>query len=158
VASIGRVGRVTAEEELATFVGRFLPEIAAVCEAALTRMRARLPGTFELVYDNYNALAIGFSPTERTSDGLFSIAVFPRVVRLFFLSGASLDDPSGVLEGQGRQVRSVQLPNAGIIDTPAVSELMDQAISRGIPWDHTRPSSLAIRSVSAKQRPRRPSS
>jgi hypothetical protein len=149
---------VTAQEDLATFLGRFLPEVAAVAEAALTRMRDRLPGTIEMVYDNYNALAIGFSPTERTSDALFSIAVYPRVVRLFFLSGVSLDDPSGVLEGKGKQVRSVQLPNADIIDTPAVSELMDQAISRGIPWDEARPSSLVIRSVSAKQRPRRPAS
>jgi hypothetical protein len=149
---------VTAEEELATFLGRFVPEVAAVAEAALTRMRARLPGTIEMVYDNYNALAIGFSPTDRTSDALFSIAVYPRVVRLFFLSGASLDDPSGVLEGKGKQVRSVQLLSAGIIDSPAVSELMDQAISRGIPWDHTRPSVLVIRSVSAKQRSRRPAS
>jgi hypothetical protein len=42
---------------------------------ALAKMRARLPGAVELVYDNYNALAIGFGPTERTSEAVFSIEV-----------------------------------------------------------------------------------
>jgi len=50
-------------------------------------MRARLPGAVELVYDNHNALAIGFGPTERASDAVFSIALFPRWVSLFFLRG-----------------------------------------------------------------------
>jgi len=149
---------MTAAEELAAFAARFEPAVGAVCEAVLARMRARLPGMIEMVYDNYNALVIGFSPTERTSDALFSIAVYPRLVRLFFLTGASLDDPEGVLEGNGKLVRSVRLLTADILDEPAVSQLMDQAISRGVRWDETRPSRLVIRSVSAKQRPRRPPS
>ena len=33
----------------------------------------------ELVYDNYNALAIGYAPTERTSEAIFSIALFPAL-------------------------------------------------------------------------------
>ena len=39
------------------------------------KVRALLPGAIELVYNNYNALAIGFGPTERASDVIFSIAV-----------------------------------------------------------------------------------
>ena len=73
-----------AEERLAGFLAKFTPEIAAFAQASLFRMRARLPGAMELVYDNYNALAIGFGPTERSSDAVFSIAVFPRWVSLFF--------------------------------------------------------------------------
>jgi hypothetical protein len=30
-----------------------------------------------LIYDNYNALAVGFSPTERAADTICSIAVRP---------------------------------------------------------------------------------
>lgn len=51
-----------AEERLAGFLAKFTPEIAAFAQASLFRMRARLPGAMELVYDNYNALAIGFGP------------------------------------------------------------------------------------------------
>jgi hypothetical protein len=37
-----------------------------------------LPDWIELVNDNYNALAIGFSPTDRPADGGFSVARHPR--------------------------------------------------------------------------------
>ena len=37
-----------------------------------------------LLYDNYNALAIGFAPGERSSEGIFSIALFPPHASLFF--------------------------------------------------------------------------
>jgi hypothetical protein len=35
-------------------------------------------GAIELVYDNYNALVIGYGPTERASDALIFLAVYPR--------------------------------------------------------------------------------
>jgi hypothetical protein len=65
-----------------------------------------------LVYDNYNALAIGFGPTERASDVIFSIALFPRWVTLFFLHGVTLPDPYKVLRGSGKVVRHVVLQTA----------------------------------------------
>jgi hypothetical protein len=52
--------------------------------------RKRIPGTAELAYDNYNALAIGFGPDEKTSNAVISVAVWPRSVMLYFLKGATL--------------------------------------------------------------------
>jgi hypothetical protein len=66
-------------------------------------MRRRLPGATELIYDNYNALAIGFGPGERSSDAVFSIAVWPRWVSLFFLRGTRLHDPGKLLKGLERR-------------------------------------------------------
>src|SRR6187401_1298620 len=117
----------SAESELDGFLAKYTPEVAALGQAALDKMRERLPGAIELVYDNYNALVIGFGPTERPSDALFSVVVYPRYVSLCFLTGASLSDPDGVLRGEGKLVRNVRLPAAGVIDDPAVSALMDQA-------------------------------
>lgn len=93
------------EKQLAGFIARFTPEIAAVAEAALVKMRACVPGAIELVYDNYNALAIGFGPTERASDAILSIALYPRCVYLFFLWGANLPDPQKLLKGSGKRAR-----------------------------------------------------
>lgn len=145
------------DQLLTDFLAKFTPEIAAAANACLERMRARLPGTMELVYDNYNALAIGFGPTERTSEAVFSIAVFPRWVSLFFLRGKSLPDPDKLLRGTGNVVRHIVLKNADDIDTPAVQELMAQALSSAeyVP-DARRPRRIVIKSVSPKQRPRRP--
>ncbi len=54
------------EKQLAGFIAKYTPEVQSVATAALAKMRARLPGAVELVYDNYNALAIALGPTERT--------------------------------------------------------------------------------------------
>lgn len=148
--------RETPRQELAGFIARYTPEIASVARAALAKMRTRLPGAHELVYDNYNALAIGFGPTERASDAIFSIAVFPRWVSLFFLQGAKLEDPKEILRGGGKVVRHIVLEDAATLDRPAVKALMKQALERAPKSLDNARGRLIIKSISAKQRPRRP--
>jgi hypothetical protein len=142
--------------QLAGFLAKFTPEVAALARAALVTMRKRLPGAIELVYDNYNALAIGFAPTERASDAVFSIAVFPRRPILCFLqTGPQLPDPGGLLEGDGKRVRHIPLESPGVLDTPAVRTLMKEALERAdVPFDRRAKSRIVIKSISAKQRPR----
>lgn len=69
-----KAGTESAEEQLDRFLDAFTPEVAGVARKALAKLRKRLRHAIELVYDNYNALAIGFAPNERASDGIFSIA------------------------------------------------------------------------------------
>jgi len=136
---------------------KYTPEVAANATAILKRMRELLPGAFEIVYDNYNALAIGFGPTEKTSDAVFSIALYPRYVTLFFLNGAKLRDPKRMLRGSGNQVRNVILESAKDLDSPEVKDFMQQAIALSpVEFDASAKGRMIIRSVSAKQRPRRP--
>ncbi len=143
--------------QLAGFVAKFSPGIAAQARAVLAKMRQRLPGAIELVYDNYNALAIGFGPTERTGDAIFSIAVFPRWVSLFFLRGAGLPDPTKLLRGSGSLARHVVLTGPDDLDRPAIKALMAAAVQRApTAWDPKQPRRLLIKSVAAKQRSRRP--
>ena len=56
-----------AEKQLATFLSAYTPEIAAIAKAARKKVRSLAPGATELVYDNYNALVIGFGPADKTS-------------------------------------------------------------------------------------------
>jgi hypothetical protein len=145
------------EEQLTGFISKYTPEIGALAQEALAKMRERLPGAIELVYDNYNALAIGFSPTERTSDVIFSIALYPRWVSLFFFRGADLPDPQKLLKGGGKQVRHIVLESAADLDKPAVKALMDRALERSTrPISGAAPGRIIIKSISAKQRPRCP--
>ena len=145
------------EEQLAGFIAKYTPEIGALALKALAKMRARLPGAIELVYDNYNALAIGFSPTERASDVVFSITLYPRWVSLFFFRGAGLPDPQKLLKGNGKQVRHIVLESAADLDKPAVKALMDRALERSAnPLDSANRGRIIIKSISARQRPRRP--
>lgn len=148
----------SSETQLAGFIAKYTPEIGALALAVLDKMRARLPGAVELVYDNYNALAIGFGPTERTSDAIFSIALYPRWVSLFFLQdGPGLPDPKKLLKGSGKVVRHIVLKTASDLDNPAIQTLMALALERAdVPFDPAAPNRMVIKSISAKQRPRRP--
>jgi hypothetical protein len=150
----------SSEALLDGFLLKFSSEVETIARQALIKMRARLPGATELVYDNYNALAIGFAPTERASDAIFSIALYPRWVSLFFLiSGTKLSDPECYLQGSGNRVRHIVLENVATLDDPAVVDLMAQALELSPKQiDASQPRRLIIKSISAKQRSRRPGS
>jgi hypothetical protein len=146
----------SATAQLRAFLSKYSPEIAASAQAILKKMRARYPSALELVYDNYNALAIGFSPSERPSEAIFSIAIYPNWINLFFLQGKTLPDPKKVLQGEGNQVRHIRLPSPATLDDPDVVALMQAAATRAkVPFDPAGKHRLIIRSVAAKQRPRR---
>src|SRR6185295_18604762 len=116
--------------QLREFISRFSPPIAKLTRVILRKMRERYPGATELVYDNYNALVVGFGPSERASEAIFSIAVYPRWINLFFLEGVGLPDPEGLLRGSGTIVRHITLEDETVLDQPAVKALMAQAVKR----------------------------
>src|SRR5580698_11006889 len=110
----------TPKAQLASFLAKFTPEIEALAKEILAKMRKRYPTALELVYDNYNALAIGFGPTERSSEAIFSIALFPGHPSLFFLQGAKLPDPKKRLRGSGNVVRHIVIEDVSLFDDPEV--------------------------------------
>jgi hypothetical protein len=150
--------RKTPAQQLDCFLARYDPAIRSEARRALRKMRRLLPRTVELVYDNYNTLVIGFGPNDRPSDAICSIALYPRWVTLFFLEGTKLDDPARRLGGSGRLVRQIRLEDANTLDDPGVRALVSQALDRAkTPLDPKQKRKLVIKSISAKQRPRRPS-
>jgi hypothetical protein len=145
------------EVKLAGFLGKYTEEVQAQFRLARTRLRKLFPRGFELVYDNYNALAVGYSPAEGASHAVVSIAAYPRWVTLFFLKGAVLPDPAHRLQGAGSTVRSIKLLPLATIDEAEVQVLLQKAIE---PYreEFAAASKLQtiIKSVSARQRPRTP--
>ena len=142
--------------QLETFIAKFSPEIAEQVRAMLKKMSARLPGAVEMVYDNYNALVIGFCPVEKASEVILSIAVYPRHINLCFFAGDRLPDPQKLLQGSGKIARHLRLDGAETLDDPAVRALMKAAVENASrPLDRKSKSRMVIASISAKQRPRR---
>ena len=87
--------------------------MAAEARSALARLRRLVPGAVELVYDNYNALVVGFGPSERPSEAILSLVAYPKWVTLCFLQDApELPDPEGLLKGSGSSVRHISLESA----------------------------------------------
>jgi hypothetical protein len=147
---------VDAQAQLDGFIDKFTPEVAALARALLARMKARLPGAAILVYDNYNTLAIGFGPGEKAGQAILSLAVMPKWVTLCFLYGVHLSDPHQMLKGEGSRVRNLRLHEAEALDDPRIEALIQEAADKAEPpIDPAAPQRLIIKSISAKQRPRR---
>jgi hypothetical protein len=144
------------EKQLQSFIKKFEPQLQTVIRTARRKLRKRFPTATELAYDNYNFFVIGFGPNERPSDCIVTIAAAANGVGLCFVRGASLPDPDKVLQGSGKQTRFVRLSSAGVLDQPAVQALLTAAAERAqSPVPAAGRGKLIIRSVSAKQRPRR---
>jgi len=143
-------------KQMAGFIAKFDPANAKLIRAARSAMRKRYPTATELVYDNYNFFVIGYSPTARPSDSIFSIAAASNGVGIAFLQGATLKDPDGLLQGDGKQNRFLRLESAEVLAEPKVEALMRAAVAQSdVPFPATGRVQTIIRSVSAKQRPRR---
>jgi hypothetical protein len=142
---------------VAGFIARFDPSIARLVRASRTALRKRFPTAVELVYDNYNALAIGWGPNERASEILVSLAVFARGVLLYFTRGATLPDPRKLLMGSGNRGRHIRIEKVSQLKEPAVEALLRAASRLGkTPLPASGRGYTLIKSVSRKQRPRRP--
>jgi len=147
---------VAAEKQLKGFIGKFELKTQALIRAVRKSLQKRLPAANELVYDNYNFFVIGYSPTERPSDSILSIAAGANGVGLCFIRGASLPDPHKILLGSGKQTRFLRIGSAEVLARPEVEALIVAAVAKSkAPLLPDGKRKLIIRSVAAKQRPRR---
>ncbi len=145
-----------AEARLRSFILRFEPRHQRLIRAARRTLRRRFPTAFELAYDNYNFFVIGYSPTQRPSESILTIAAAANGVGLCFVRGAGLPDPCRILLGSGRQTRFIRLQSAADLERPEVTALLAAAADRSRPpLRATGRRELVIRAVSAKRRPRR---
>ena len=146
------------ESQLRTFIAKFEPKLQALIRAARKALRKRFLTANELAYDNYNFFVLGYGPTERPSDCVVSLAAGANGVGLCFIHGASLPDPHKLLLGSGNQTRFIRVESADVLIRPEVETLIAAAISRSkTAFRASGRGKLIIRSVSAKQRPRRKS-
>jgi Domain of unknown function (DU1801) len=145
-----------AEKRLKSFIDKFAPKHQAVIRAMRKALRKRLPTANELAYDNYNFFALGYSSTERPSDCIVSIAAAANGVGLSFYYGATLPDPHGILLGSGNQNRFIRIESAEMLVRPEVETLIAAADAQAeTPMPTSGKGRLIIRSISAKQKPRR---
>jgi hypothetical protein len=120
-------------KQLDGFIARFSPPMAKLTRAVIKKMRERLPGAVELIYDKANSLVIGFCPDERASHVINSVAVYSNWINLYFFEGDSLPDPEGILQGNGTMVRYIRITDPADLERPAVKAVMAEALRRADP-------------------------
>ena len=100
----------------AWFNGR-LPELGAIAREWFSRMRNCGPDVRELLHDGH--------PTACVGDAAFGYAnVFTSHVNIGFFRGATLPDPAGLLQGDGKYMRHVKLKPDVPMDASSLAALI----------------------------------
>lgn len=84
------------------------------------------PACNELIYDNYNAVAVGFAPTDKAGDVFVSFAVYSQYVNLGFNRGTEISDPEKLLKGSGNLYRHMRIDRNDFPET-YIRKLMKSA-------------------------------
>ncbi len=91
------------------------------------------PRCNELIYDNYNALAFGWSTSDRLGDTFCSIAVFGKgYVHFGFYWGNQIADPEKKLEGKGNQYRYIKVYNNKDFPKTYITKLLKEAYANSL--------------------------
>jgi hypothetical protein len=92
------------------------------------------PGTNELIYDNYNALAFGWSPTDRVGHTFCSIAVgrTSKNIHFGFYWGSQISDPENILMGKGNQYRYILVKNRKDFPKTYMKKLLKEAYQNSL--------------------------
>ena len=87
------------------------------------------PKSNELIYDNYNALAFGWSPTDRVGHTFCSIAVgrTSKNIHFGFYWGNEITDPEKMLLGKGSQYRYILVKNKNDFPKNYIKRLLKEA-------------------------------
>lgn len=92
------------------------------------------PKTNELIYDNYNAVAFGWSPTEKVGHTFCSIAVGRSSynVHFGFYWGSEIADPDKILLGQGNQYRYILVKRKEDFPKVYMKKLLKEAYANSL--------------------------
>jgi hypothetical protein len=92
------------------------------------------PQTNELIYDNYNAVAFGWSPTDKVGHTFCSIAIgrSSNNIHFGFYWGAELTDTKGILLGEGNQYRYILVKNLADFPKSYIKKLMKEAYNNSL--------------------------
>ena len=146
------------ETQLASFFAKHEPATAKLGKAVRAKLRARLPGLFEIVYvyERQNALVISYSPTEHGYEGVCTLGLYPDGVRLYFSRGALLSkaDPNKLLQGRAT-VRYVALNAVRDFERAEIDALIVAALKlANVRLDANAKGAVIVKAEEQKQRAR----
>jgi hypothetical protein len=101
------------------------PEVRAVADALRALVHDTIDGMTERAYPGWHAIGL------RHPKAGYVCGIFPMedAVRFVFEHGRQLSDPTGILTGDGKQVRYIDLRAAGDIPAEALRPLLLEAVA-----------------------------
>jgi len=117
-------------QALIKFLKPYDPEIQKLALQLRALVLDETAPCYENIYDAYSAVAIGYGPSDRLGDGIFHVAVYSQHVNLGFNEGATLDDPKGILKGNGTHIRHLTIKTPADLKRPEIRAYIRRAIKR----------------------------
>jgi len=119
-----------------TEIKRFLKPFSKRTKETALWLRAFVwdlyPEANELIYDNYNALAVGWSLSERVSHVFCTISAWRTngSIHFGFYYGVGISDPKGILMGDGKQYRYILVSEIDRFPAAYMKKLLKQAYTK----------------------------
>jgi hypothetical protein len=126
-----------------TFVAGHPPPIRDIVDALRTVIRENMPDATEIVYHE----ALGYTLTSGSRGRILYVAPMAGYVNLGFMFGGHLDDPEGLLIGDGARLRHIKVRSVDDARNPRLAKLVRAAADDG-------PASLAKLDEQLKRRTR----
>jgi len=117
-------------DELLQFLSPYDKPVRELALAVRAMVLEEAPSAIEMIYDAYNAVALGYSFTGRLKEAFCHVAVYTGYVNLGFNHGADLPDPRGVLEGSGKQVRHIRITRREDLARPWMRRYLRAAMAQ----------------------------
>ena len=143
-------------KDLIKFLKPFSPEIQELALWLRDFAWSQYPDSNELIYDNYNAVAFGWSLSDKQGDLFCSVAVYGnKHVHFGFYRGASIPDYDKVLEGKGNQYRYIKVENKKDFPKDKIAKLIKYAYAYSLARMKEKPvikGQIITKSISAKKK------
>lgn len=120
---------------------------------------AQVPRANELIWDNYNAVAIAYSKSEKLKDAFCHIAVYSKHVNFGFNRGAELTRAAIELKGKGKLIRHLTVKDFQAFPKQEVKQLLLEAVeiadqlNPALVTSSSKPKSLVMSISEKKIRP-----
>lgn len=101
-------------------------EMKEIAQALRLLIADVLPGVTEVAWEKQRIAGYGVGP-KKMSEQFCYIAPLKDHVNLGFYYGADLDDPNGLLEGTGKNLRHIKIRSKSELAKPEIRKLIQQA-------------------------------
>jgi hypothetical protein len=113
--------------DLKKFLRPYDREVQKLALSLRALLLAEMAPCYENIYDAYSAIAIGYGTSDKLGDGIFHLAVYSKHVNLGFNHGATLDDPKGILQGNGNRIRHITIKSQSDLARPEIRAYIRRA-------------------------------
>lgn len=147
--------------DLKQFLKPYDPSIQELTLALRDYLLNLVPQSNELIWDNYNAVAMAYSKSEKLKDAFCHIAVYSKHVNFGFNRGAELSKRNIKLNGNGKLIRHIKINAIEDFQSAELDKMVFEALAisekgnEDLKGEPKKPKSMVMSISKKKIRPKK---